>query len=131
MDWILLNFIYSEKAAKLCEIFPLLLTNNTYSQKGKISQTFVAFSEYMNFTYKGYTLVWAQLWSKAAQKKNQTKQWKQNPNIFTYKIWQRTLILICRVATFSVEFLIFRWIFYVKIQFNQSASISRNCSLFN
>ena len=50
----LLKFIYSEKATKFCEIFPLLLTQvttvHTVKSKGKISQNFVAFSEYMNFT---------------------------------------------------------------------------------
>ena len=45
-----LKFIYSEKAAKFCEIFPLLLTAvHTVKSKGKILQNFVAFSEYMNF----------------------------------------------------------------------------------
>ena len=45
-----LKFIYSEKATKFCEIFPLLLsTVHTVKIKGKISQNFVAFSEYMNF----------------------------------------------------------------------------------
>ena len=48
----LVKFIYSEKATKFCEIFPLLLTVCTVvKSKGKISQNFVAFSEYMNFTY--------------------------------------------------------------------------------
>ena len=47
---LLLKFIYSEKATKFCEIFPLLLTTvHTVKSKGKISQNFVAFSEYMNF----------------------------------------------------------------------------------
>ena len=45
------KFIYSEKATKFCEIFPLLLTAvHTVKSKGKISQNCVAFSEYMNFT---------------------------------------------------------------------------------
>ena len=45
-----LKFIYSEKDTKFCEIFPLLLTVCTVvKSKGKISQKFVAFSEYMNF----------------------------------------------------------------------------------
>ena len=44
------KFIYSEKAMKFCKIFPLLLTVCTVvKNKGKISQNFVAFSEYMNF----------------------------------------------------------------------------------
>ena len=48
---ICVKFIYSEKATKFCEIFPLLLTTvHTVKCKGKISQYFVAFSEYMNFT---------------------------------------------------------------------------------
>ena len=35
-----------------CESSPLLLTTvHTVKSKGKISQNFVAFSEYMNFTY--------------------------------------------------------------------------------
>ena len=47
------KFIYSEKATKFCEIFPLLLTTvHTVKSKGKISQNFVAFSEYMNFTWE-------------------------------------------------------------------------------
>ena len=47
----LLKFIYSEKATKFCEIFPLLLTAvHTVKSKGKISRNFVAFSEYINFT---------------------------------------------------------------------------------
>ena len=47
-----LKFIYSEKATKFCEIFPLLLTTvHTDKSKGKILQNFVAFSEYMNFIH--------------------------------------------------------------------------------
>jgi len=46
------KFIYSEKATKFCEIFPLLLTVCTVvKSKGKILQNFVAFSEYINFPY--------------------------------------------------------------------------------
>ena len=55
---ILIKFIYSEKTTKFCEIFPLLLTVCTaVKTKGKISQNFVAFSEYMNFNYTG-SRVW-------------------------------------------------------------------------
>ena len=44
------SLIYSEKATKVCKISTLLLTAvNTVKSKGKISQNFVAFSEYMNF----------------------------------------------------------------------------------
>ena len=47
-----LKFLYSEKATKFCEIFPLILTTvHTVKSKGEISQNFVAFSEYMNFTF--------------------------------------------------------------------------------
>ena len=49
----LVKFIYSEKATKFCEIFPSLLTTvHTVKSKGKISQNFVAFSEYMNFKWR-------------------------------------------------------------------------------
>ena len=49
----MIKFIYFEKATKFCEIFTLLLTCTTYDKsKVKISQNFVAFSEYMNFTHK-------------------------------------------------------------------------------
>ena len=49
-----LKFIYSEKATKFCEIFPLLIDLLLsyivpVKSKVKISQNFVAFSEYMNF----------------------------------------------------------------------------------
>ena len=44
------KFIYSEKTTKFCKIFPLLLSVWTVDKcKVKISQNFVAFSEYMNF----------------------------------------------------------------------------------
>ena len=47
----LLKFIYSEKATKFCEISTLLLSYVVpVKSKVKISQNFVAFSEYMNFT---------------------------------------------------------------------------------
>ena len=52
-----LKFIYSEKATKFCEIFLLLLTTvRTVISKEKISQTFVAFSEYMNFKLQDRSL---------------------------------------------------------------------------
>ena len=45
-----LKFIYSEKATKFCKILTLLLSVCTVDKsKVKISQNFVAFSEYMNF----------------------------------------------------------------------------------
>ena len=47
----LLKFIYSEKAKTFCAIFTVLLTGTTQDKsKVKISQNFVAFSEYINFT---------------------------------------------------------------------------------
>ena len=49
----MVKFIYSEKATQFCEIFPSLLTTvHTVKSKGKISENFVAFSEYMNFSLK-------------------------------------------------------------------------------
>ena len=49
-----LKFVYSEKATKFCDIFTLLLsTVHTDKSNVKISQNFVAFSEYMNFD-KGF-----------------------------------------------------------------------------
>ena len=46
----MLKFIYSEKATKFYEIFTLLLTYAVQIKgKVKILQTFVAFSEYVNF----------------------------------------------------------------------------------
>ena len=48
---LLLKFIYSEKATKFCEISTLLLSYVVaVKSKVEISQNFVAFSEYMNFT---------------------------------------------------------------------------------
>ena len=45
------KFIYSKTSTKFCEIFTLLLIVSTVvKSKGKISQNFVAFPEYMNFT---------------------------------------------------------------------------------
>ena len=49
---------FKVKATKFCEIFPLVLTVCTLvKSKGKISQNFVAFSEYMNFTTSSYQCV--------------------------------------------------------------------------
>ena len=54
----LVKFIYSVKATKFFEIFTLLLTVCTVvKSKVKISQNFVAFSEYMNFIKKYKTNV--------------------------------------------------------------------------
>ena len=48
---IVVKFIHSKKATKFCEIFTLLLTIvHTVKSKVKISQNFVVFSVYMNFT---------------------------------------------------------------------------------
>ena len=45
----LVKFVYSEKVTKFCEIFILLLsTVHTDKSKVKISQNFVAFTDYMN-----------------------------------------------------------------------------------
>ena len=47
---LVVKFIYSEKATKFCEIFPFILSYLVPVKiKVKISQNFVAFSEYMNF----------------------------------------------------------------------------------
>mgnify|MGYP001370235544 CR=1 FL=1 len=48
------KFIYSEKATKCFEIFTLLLSYVVpVKSKVKISQNFVAFSEYMNLKGEG------------------------------------------------------------------------------
>ena len=48
--YFMVKFIHLEKATKFCEIFSLLLTGTTQDKrKVKISQNFLAFSEYMNF----------------------------------------------------------------------------------
>ena len=52
------KFIYSEKATKVLEIFTLLFSHALpVKSKVKISQNFVAFSEYMNFTTKAVHIV--------------------------------------------------------------------------
>ena len=52
ISYVLFKFIYSEKAKAFCEIFSLLLSYVApVKSKVKISQNFVAFSEYMNFNY--------------------------------------------------------------------------------
>ena len=50
-----IKFIYSEKAPKFCKIFTLLLSYVVpVKSKVKISQNFVAFSEYKNFKFVSY-----------------------------------------------------------------------------
>ena len=46
---LVVKFMYYEKATKFCETSTLLLSY-VVPVKSKISQNFVAFSEYMNFT---------------------------------------------------------------------------------
>ena len=47
-----LQFVYSEKTTKFCKISTLFLsTVHTDKSEVEISQNFVAFSEYMNFSY--------------------------------------------------------------------------------
>ena len=47
-----IKFIHSKEATKFCKIFTLLLTGTTQDKsKVKISQNFVAFSEYMNYPF--------------------------------------------------------------------------------
>ena len=54
-----LKFIYSKKATKFCKIFTLLLSYVVpVKSKVKISQNFVAFSEYMIFTKSKYSLTY-------------------------------------------------------------------------
>ena len=47
-QYFVLQFIYSEKATKFCEILTFLPYAQTVKSKTKILQNFVAFSEYMN-----------------------------------------------------------------------------------
>ena len=47
---LIINFVFSKKATKNDEIFIVDLTLHDVKSKVKISQNFVAFSEYMNFT---------------------------------------------------------------------------------
>ena len=50
---LLIKFEYSEKATKFCEIFTFCLyIVHTDKSKFKILQNFIAFSEYMNFTFQ-------------------------------------------------------------------------------
>ena len=52
MNLAFLKFIYSEEATKFWEIFTLLLSYVVpVKSRVKISQNFVAFSEYMNFNF--------------------------------------------------------------------------------
>ena len=53
-SYLVLKFIYSEKATKFCEISTLLLSVCTVDKsKVEISQNFVAFSEYTKFKDSG------------------------------------------------------------------------------
>ena len=76
--------IFSEKAAKFCEIFPLLLsTVHTDKSKGKITQNFVVISEYMNFMH-GQLVNWKTLRSpsmKAIVTKANTQCNKSIPDV--------------------------------------------------
>ena len=63
---LIIKFIYIEKATQFCEIFILLLTVCTVvKSKVKISQNFVAFSEYMNFRMMKGTFLFSGNWKLA------------------------------------------------------------------
>ena len=65
-----LKLIYSEKATKFCKIFTLLLSSVVpVKSKVKISQNFVAFSEYMNFVWIFFHDLSAFRWQKLFQRK--------------------------------------------------------------
>ena len=84
-----LKFIHSEKATKFCEIFPLLLTVCTVVRsKGKISQNFMAFSEYMNFNSKEKsTKIWTQTITGTL-----AKRWLWNKKLkFVYFLFMKVL----------------------------------------
>ena len=52
LAFLLLKFIYAEKAIKFCEISTLYLTVTTLHRTVEISQKFVAFLEYVYKLYK-------------------------------------------------------------------------------
>ena len=54
-----LKFIYSEKATKFCEISTVDLSYAVQVKSTvEILQNFVAFSEYINFTYSDSSRLW-------------------------------------------------------------------------
>ena len=75
-----IKFIYSKKVTKFCEIFTLLLSCVVpVKSKVKISQNFVAFSEYMNFKVKYSEKA---TWSNQLLPKSGRMYWR-----FIYKMW--------------------------------------------
>ena len=57
------KFIYFEKATKFCKISTLLLSAvHTDKSKVEISQNFVTFSEYMNFSMKSLAAIFLVLY---------------------------------------------------------------------
>ena len=78
----MVKFIYSEKATKFCEIFTLFLSHVVPVKSNlKISQNFVAFSEYRNFTMKidfDYFAAWI------IQKSSFMKRWYLSITIYFY-----------------------------------------------
>ena len=84
LSLIYLKFIYSKEATKFYKIFTLLLSCVVpVKNKVKISQNFVAFSDYINFTNVGYGV------SKSSVEKLLilSSKWTNQENIFTLKIW--------------------------------------------
>ena len=58
-QFLYLKFVYSEKVTKFCQTSTLLLSVCTVDKsKVEISQNFVVFSEYMNFTTNWRILFW-------------------------------------------------------------------------
>ena len=87
VSYFYVKFIYSEKVKIFCKIFPLLFTVCTVvKSKGKISQNFVAFSEYMNFnTAKKMIFELGFLGSNCV-------------HLMKFKVEQRSVIYMCKLC---------------------------------
>ena len=96
----LVKFIYSEKATKFCKNFTLFLSYVVpVKSKVKISQNFVAFSEYINFIH---FVLWR---SYFYQKLNQTKMNFLQSRVFKFFfdiIWYFWFFYRGRVANIGI-----------------------------
>ena len=117
----LLKFIYSEKATKFCEIFPLLLTGTTWDKsKGKILQNFVAFSEYMNFKILGLIGL-AKKWRLITTyhlRKWQNVNWVRKLSYVSWINQQLQLIKTRYGSKMHSMYNLFDWIYHFSSQFS-------------
>ena len=84
----MVKFLYSEKATEFCKIFPLPLSYVVpVKSKVEILQNFVAFSEYMNFTWEWFCTFFGGIQSEKVLGLSYIRTFNEFPNELDVLTW--------------------------------------------